>query len=253
MQVVLVMFRADGERRSFSVTRDVTVIGRREDCDLRIPLGDVSRKHCRIIRDSDTLRVEDLGSSNGTFHNGIPVQEVTLSPGDTLQVGPVVFCVQMDGVPSEEDMTPLTAQAGAAYDESGEMPNVSATGGMHEVGDEEAIEEAAVEPLAGDEQADVDLTLETEETGSVSDLMLEPASASQAGLSDSQLNSHEPTLLEEDIATNESNEPAAAGNNPVAAEEEIVLGDFDIVAEDEAQASQSGDVIDGDVPADSKH
>ncbi len=37
MQVVLVMFRSDGERRSFSVVRDMTVIGRREDCDLRIP------------------------------------------------------------------------------------------------------------------------------------------------------------------------------------------------------------------------
>ena len=40
MQVVLVMFRAEGERRSFSVARDVTVIGRREDCDLRIPVSE---------------------------------------------------------------------------------------------------------------------------------------------------------------------------------------------------------------------
>src|SRR5204862_2121380 len=36
MQAVLVMFRSDGERRSFSMARDMTVIGRREDCDLRI-------------------------------------------------------------------------------------------------------------------------------------------------------------------------------------------------------------------------
>ena len=67
MQVVLVMFRNDGERRSFSVVRDITVLGRREDCDLRIPLGDISRKHCRIIRSQDSVRVEDLGSSNGTL------------------------------------------------------------------------------------------------------------------------------------------------------------------------------------------
>jgi len=31
MGVVMVMFRPDGQRRSFSVTRDMTVIGRRED------------------------------------------------------------------------------------------------------------------------------------------------------------------------------------------------------------------------------
>src|SRR5437588_3172044 len=88
MQAVLVMFRSDGERRSFSVTRDITVVGRREDCDLRIPLGDVSRKHCRIIRDGESLRVEDLGSSNGTYHNGQRVQEAPLSPGDSIQRGP---------------------------------------------------------------------------------------------------------------------------------------------------------------------
>src|SRR5438309_10205906 len=97
MQVVLVMFRQDGERRSFSITRDVTVIGRREDCDFRIPLGEISRKHCRLIRDADNLRVEDLGSSNGTFVNGQRVQEALLGPGDTLSLGSVVFVVQING------------------------------------------------------------------------------------------------------------------------------------------------------------
>ena len=90
MQVVLVMFRADGERRSFSLPRTVTVIGRREDCDLRIPLGDVSRKHCRFIADNDTLKIEDLGSSNGTFHNGVRIQEAIVNAGDNVQVGPVM-------------------------------------------------------------------------------------------------------------------------------------------------------------------
>ena len=117
MQVVLVMFRSDGERRSFSVTRDVTVIGRREDCDLRIPLSEVSRKHCRLVRDGDTLKLEDLGSSNGTFLNGQRVQEALLSPGDTIQVGPVVFALQIDGEPPEEDLRPVTAAAAAAEEE----------------------------------------------------------------------------------------------------------------------------------------
>ena len=54
MQAVLVMFRNDGERRSFSISREMMVIGRRQDCDLMIPLGEISRKHCRIIRDGET-------------------------------------------------------------------------------------------------------------------------------------------------------------------------------------------------------
>jgi predicted component of type VI protein secretion system len=106
MQVVLVMFRADGERRSFSIVRDMTVIGRREDCDLRIPLGEVSRKHCRMIKDGDTVRLEDLGSSNGTFHNGQRVQEAVLAPGDNVQVGPVSFVVQIDGQPADDELQP---------------------------------------------------------------------------------------------------------------------------------------------------
>jgi predicted component of type VI protein secretion system len=107
------MFRADGERRSFSIVRDMTVVGRREDCDLRIPLGEVSRKHCRIIKDGDSIRLEDLGSSNGTYHNGQRCREATLGPGDTLQIGPVTFMVQVDGVPADEDMQPATGAAAA--------------------------------------------------------------------------------------------------------------------------------------------
>jgi len=111
MQVVLVMFRADGERRSFSIVRDMTVVGRREDCDLRIPLGEVSRKHCRLIMEGDGIRLEDLGSSNGTFHNGECVREATLNAGDTVQIGPVTFMVQIDGVPADEEMQPATSEA----------------------------------------------------------------------------------------------------------------------------------------------
>ena len=111
MQVVLVMFRSGGERRSFSMTRDMTVIGRREDCDFRIPLGEISRKHCRLIKDDGVLRAEDLGSSNGTYINGVRVQEGVLEPGDTLKVGSVVFVVQIDGVPADEALNPTGASA----------------------------------------------------------------------------------------------------------------------------------------------
>lgn len=113
MGVVMVMFRADQQRRSFSVTRDMTVIGRREDCDLRIPLGDVSRKHCRLILDGETIKVEDLGSSNGTYRNGERIQQAELSAGDTLQVGPVVFVLQVDGFPGDEDLKPVPVQSSA--------------------------------------------------------------------------------------------------------------------------------------------
>ena len=138
------MFRSDGERRSFSIARDMTVIGRREDCDLRIPLGEVSRKHCRLVRDGDTLKIEDLGSSNGTFLNARRVQEAMLSPGDSIQVGPVVFVLQIDGTPADEELSPVTmdAAAGAA---SGSGMAEAAEGAEGELEELDPLEEAGAE------------------------------------------------------------------------------------------------------------
>jgi pSer/pThr/pTyr-binding forkhead associated (FHA) protein len=149
MQVVLVSFRAEGEKRSFSVVRDMTVIGRREDCDLRIPVSEVSRKHCRIIKDGDQLRVEDLGSSNGTYHNGQRVQgAAVLSPGDSVQVGPVVFVVQIDGEPPEDELAPFAERAAHQLDDSvSEAATAAAAAG--------AISTAEVDPHAIEENLDL--------------------------------------------------------------------------------------------------
>jgi len=107
MQISLVMFRAGSEPRSFALHKDVTVLGRREDCDLRIPIADVSRKHCRIVVSGPMASVEDMGSSNGTFVNGRKIHgEMELEPGDSLQIGPIVFVVQMDGDPEIDQMRP---------------------------------------------------------------------------------------------------------------------------------------------------
>lgn len=173
MQAVLVMFRSDGERRSFSLTRDITVIGRREDCDLRIPLGEVSRKHCRLVRDGDVLRLEDLGSSNGTFHNGQRVQEVTLGPGDSIQVGPIVFVLQVDGVPADDELTPVMAQPTAAAkadaDEHAPRPTAAEAGP-----DDLDLDEPALEPMdLGDDDAAFNAMLEEAQEDSATKLPVE--------------------------------------------------------------------------------
>ena len=99
MEVSLVMFKADGTRRDFPVAKQRIVVGRKPDCDLRIPLSSVSRQHCEIRVDGQQLHVRDLGSSNGTYHNNVRVQEAVLSAGDQIVIGPVVFTVVIDGEP----------------------------------------------------------------------------------------------------------------------------------------------------------
>src|SRR5258706_4260269 len=158
MQVVLVMFRAEGEKRSFSITRDVTVIGRREDCDLRIPVSEVSRKHCRFIKDGDVLRVEDLGSSNGTYHNGQRVSgSVALEPGDSVQVGPVVFVVQLDGAPPDDELAPFSERTAHHLGDSLSEQPVAVDGNGGNGGESlEMLEESgAPAPLADAEEPEL--------------------------------------------------------------------------------------------------
>jgi pSer/pThr/pTyr-binding forkhead associated (FHA) protein len=102
MDVVLVMFK-DDERREFALSSKRTILGRRPDCDLRIPTRDVSRRHCEIGpgEKRSELVVRDLGSSNGTYVNDKRIAETTLKPGDRLTVGPVTFVVRINGEPAK--------------------------------------------------------------------------------------------------------------------------------------------------------
>ena len=102
MEITLVMFKSDGDRRDFPLPKARSVIGRINTCDLRIPLSSVSRNHCEIYAERGTVKLRDLGSSNGTFHNGTRIRgEAALNPGDRIQLGPVIFTLVIDGVPAK--------------------------------------------------------------------------------------------------------------------------------------------------------
>jgi len=101
MEVKLIMFKADGKRKDFPVVNSSVVIGRGENCDLRVPLSSVSRKHCELNISGGTIKVRDLSSSNGTYVNNKRITEQDIHAGDRIVVGPVVFTVQVDGEPAE--------------------------------------------------------------------------------------------------------------------------------------------------------
>ncbi|MHC4294554.1 MAG: FHA domain-containing protein [Planctomycetota bacterium] len=113
MDVKLVMFKADGQRKDFPVKGETTLIGRAQDCDLRIPLGSVSRKHCEMEVSGQDVRVKDLDSANGTYVNSTRVEEVVLGAGDRLVIGPVVFTLQIDGEPGEIEPVKTPSQVSA--------------------------------------------------------------------------------------------------------------------------------------------
>ena len=66
------------------------VIGRGDECQIRLASNDISRTHCAIRQGPEGLLVRDLGSRNGTYINDIPISAETLmKPGDLLRVGPL--------------------------------------------------------------------------------------------------------------------------------------------------------------------
>lgn len=101
MNVSLVLHKKNGQKKVLPIRNKATILGRRTDCDFCIPLQVVSRRHCQISQESDSIKIRDLKSSNGTFVNGAKIDnEANAKPGDKIQIGPLTFTVQVDGKPA---------------------------------------------------------------------------------------------------------------------------------------------------------
>ena len=74
----------------------VQVLGRDSRCDFVLPNVTVSRRHAEIRTLPQGFEVRDVGSLNGTYRNGQPVDTAVLRPGDELAIG-VFRLVYTDG------------------------------------------------------------------------------------------------------------------------------------------------------------
>jgi type II secretory pathway predicted ATPase ExeA len=63
------------------------MVGRAEDCDVRLDSKYVSRHHAIIVSKEAGVAIEDLRSSNGIFVNAKKVDHADLRPGDTVAIG----------------------------------------------------------------------------------------------------------------------------------------------------------------------
>ncbi|HEY5933358.1 MAG TPA: SpoIIE family protein phosphatase [Kofleriaceae bacterium] len=63
--------------RRYKLADGEYVIGRRSDCQIFVPDMRVSRQHARLWKDGEGWALEDLGSNNGTFINGVRLQQAT--------------------------------------------------------------------------------------------------------------------------------------------------------------------------------
>jgi hypothetical protein len=83
--------------REFVVRAASVRIGRDSDNDLVLLDARVSRWHGLLAARQGGLVYTDLGSTNGSFVNGVRVREVALGPGDVLQLGDSTVTVATAG------------------------------------------------------------------------------------------------------------------------------------------------------------
>ena len=76
------------------VVKDLTLVGRKEECDLRLDHKSVSKMHCIIVKTDGLLLLRDLGSTNGTRVNGQRVRRAALMPNDELTIAGFKFRIQ---------------------------------------------------------------------------------------------------------------------------------------------------------------
>jgi pSer/pThr/pTyr-binding forkhead associated (FHA) protein len=83
------------------IIKDLSVVGRKEYCDVRLDHKSVSKMHCIIVKTDGLLLLRDLGSTNGTRVNGQRVRRAALLPNDQLSIAHFKFNVHLGpGEPS---------------------------------------------------------------------------------------------------------------------------------------------------------
>ena len=88
----LVILTGKHKGRKIPLAGKQVLIGRDEECTIRLASTDISRQHCQLQGTPEGILVRDLGSSNGTYVNDVAIAvQVLLKPGDRLRVGPAEF------------------------------------------------------------------------------------------------------------------------------------------------------------------
>lgn len=94
-----------GDRR-FSLRQAQTFVGRSRSCDIRIRSQAVSRLHTVLYWRDGELRVEDLGSFNGTYVNGSRLNGVqAVRPGDVVRFGDVAGEIDLERIGERPRLT----------------------------------------------------------------------------------------------------------------------------------------------------
>ena len=110
MKRVYLVFQTGSYQQTIYPLLEPTTIGR--GFSNLIPLSDptASRNHAKVHYQEGSWVVEDLGSTNGIIFSGKRVDKISLSPGDTFQIGKTSFAVVQREIKESEDSLQTTLE-----------------------------------------------------------------------------------------------------------------------------------------------
>ena len=113
-----------GQGPTIALTRPVLLIGRLPECDVRIDLAKISRRHCCLALAYDRVVIRDLGSHNGLRLNGRLIDEARLHVGDEIAIGPLLYrLVAQDEAVESGPRRPTPAAVMASPSKPAQTPN----------------------------------------------------------------------------------------------------------------------------------
>jgi len=83
----LIVLAGSAVGEMYKVETERTVIGRGGKATIRLIDDGISREHCEVVMTGGDVILRDLGSTNGTFCNGVKVDSRPLVDGDKILVG----------------------------------------------------------------------------------------------------------------------------------------------------------------------
>ena len=92
-RAILVTLRGHSLGKRIGLEPEISslTIGRDDEADLSLNDDSVSRFHCEIVFIETGWFITDLGSTNGTYVSGHPVDRAPLRDGDLVKVGATIF------------------------------------------------------------------------------------------------------------------------------------------------------------------
>jgi signal transduction histidine kinase/pSer/pThr/pTyr-binding forkhead associated (FHA) protein len=102
----LFVIQGADQGKRFEFLSSLVTLGRDLSNTVRLHADtEVSRRHAELRLDREGYRIVDLGSANGTYVNGQPVDQTALQPGDRVQLGQTVMLFHLGNDGNSRDLT----------------------------------------------------------------------------------------------------------------------------------------------------